>query len=90
MDISYVDIVKFDGERNVLLARCVWKGSGAVEVTGLPEFVSDLQSIIDPFGNERTPTDGLEYLDAVVSNFRTPYLMATAIQKGEPPAAKFG
>ena len=90
-NIHYVDLVRAEPNANVLVARVIWRGEGACEVLGDDPVAVELRDeVIDPFGKTHAPADGYDFLRAVSQTYRSAYLLASAIQEGEPTPAEFG
>lgn len=78
--MPYVSIFALENGTPVRLARVDLANDVAVP-SGDPDMVADLNAgIVDPLRGERlTPKDGLAFMAALSSIYRTPYLFATDI-----------
>ncbi len=81
---GHVDLFALRDGAAVLIAR-VRLADGAAVSTGEPEIVAELSAgITDPLsGTSLAPSDGLAFLRALSSVYRTPYLYATDVIEGE-------
>lgn len=78
--MTYVHIFVLENGSAVRLAD-VDLVNGVAVVSGDPDMVAELNSgIVDPLlGETLTPADGLAFMGALSSVYRTPYLYATDI-----------
>jgi hypothetical protein len=92
--MPWVDITNYSPSESgaavkKLLARAILE-SGVVRLEGEKETVGALAVVPDPvLGRSFVPADGQAYLGALSRNFRSHAMMASALQVGTPPPAKF-